>query len=1188
MNMNKNNFEKQLENLPQATLSREADLAIQDMIEENFAKKEKKRVALFPNFGFLFSRYAMSFAVVLLFAVIIGQQTYFSINVVYGDKLYDFKQTLETVRLSLAKTSLQRVGIYSDLAQRRLAEAEVLAEANGESLSFNFIKTALAQGEGATPLTITLGAYEYNNDKALESVEEMSAPEEIEVALDILGVAQERHEKRLETIAKKVGLEISDEVVVTVATVLEETKANKNRVKKAVKLVKETVETRASQGQNTPALQVRLRVAKEFKQDLGVTTEEQKEQVKAKLALLSGEVERLKDVLETEAELSFEDQRALNILETRLQRTEETIETGQVNEADELIQSTAAVKNNLFAFRQAEPVTYTIPTPATGEDFALEEVENQEEYERRAIEIPATTFVQEQPVVVLAQPRPVSGSNSAGGAGGSTAVAPSQPIEQNLKPDLVINDLVLEDNKIYVKVGNVGLAKVAGNYPVQVRLYDRNTGITYYESLYSIFDPGSEVSIGPIEVSSGRDYNFLATVDDYNRIAEDNEGNNTLNKQLSVQSKTAGLYVTSFGGDAVAYVGDVAEIFKLNFAAREADLTIRNLELNRLGTAYGSDLGDWQLYVNYTLRAEGSQMGDVIQFYNVNAFIPADHSIAIIIKAKVLASGRTVYLGLNSNRAINAYAMTPGYSDWKMTSSLPLHGSTTTLLEKTQVEPEVRARLESGIPSSTPPAQNLVPGTKDKTVSVISYSAREGDAYIHQFAVGRDPIYDINSDIERISIYIGSRLLGSQYLDQSEASLKTFNFSGNPIYVAKDTHVELDIRVDLRSDAQPGHYLKLGIAKDNFLAYTTNSELVEIQGSSITFGSKHNIVAPEVVVGSLTMSLAADSPLGFEIHPGEEVAVAKFDFTARDEAIKINGLKINFAIAAIRPYIEYVKAYKDNASAGNQLGVVRLSDHYAEFDFTDFIVPKDVTTSMLVLVKLSGAPVGGSTLSCYIEAEEVEAIGWGGSASSIPVGDYPVIHARQHTVTKSVVAPPVPVVEPITPSVETWKAIAQQLGLSTSQFNTCLDSGAKAGKVSADKVKGIEAGVTGTPTSFINGELVGGALPYEIFKSKVEEHLNNVSQTTVLDETDHLRGFNEAAVILVEYSDFECPFCVRHKNNLEELRAEFGSQLAIAFRHFTLDFHEHAQKAAEASECAADQGKFWEMHDEIFEVFENQ
>lgn len=85
-------------------------------------------------------------------------------------------------------------------------------------------------------------------------------------------------------------------------------------------------------------------------------------------------------------------------------------------------------------------------------------------------------------------------------------------------------------------------------------------------------------------------------------------------------------------------------------------------------------------------------------------------------------------------------------------------------------------------------------------------------------------------------------------------------------------------------------------------------------------------------------------------------------------------------------------------------------------------------------------------------------------------------------------------------------------------------------------------------------------------------------------KVDHVRGPDDAPVTLVEYGDFECPHCGRAEPIVRDLLAGFGADVRFVFRHLPLtDVHEHAQLAAESSEAAAAQDRFWEMHDLLFE-----
>jgi len=88
----------------------------------------------------------------------------------------------------------------------------------------------------------------------------------------------------------------------------------------------------------------------------------------------------------------------------------------------------------------------------------------------------------------------------------------------------------------------------------------------------------------------------------------------------------------------------------------------------------------------------------------------------------------------------------------------------------------------------------------------------------------------------------------------------------------------------------------------------------------------------------------------------------------------------------------------------------------------------------------------------------------------------------------------------------------------------------------------------------------------------------------VSEERDHIQGPKEAAVTLVEYGDYECPYCGAAYPIVKEVQARMGDRLRFVFRNFPITTsHPHAERAAEAAEAAASQGPFWQMHDLLYE-----
>jgi protein-disulfide isomerase len=128
----------------------------------------------------------------------------------------------------------------------------------------------------------------------------------------------------------------------------------------------------------------------------------------------------------------------------------------------------------------------------------------------------------------------------------------------------------------------------------------------------------------------------------------------------------------------------------------------------------------------------------------------------------------------------------------------------------------------------------------------------------------------------------------------------------------------------------------------------------------------------------------------------------------------------------------------------------------------------------------------------------------------------------------------------------------------------------------------IDGGVVAAPS---NG---GAAAPSAAQAPTAPQPAAGVTaeQMAALLEDANVKGDPDAPVTIVEYSDFECPFCARfYSDTLSQIEAQYidTGVVKLAYKHFPLSFHPNAQKAGEAFECAADQDAAWEMHDTLFE-----
>ena len=186
-------------------------------------------------------------------------------------------------------------------------------------------------------------------------------------------------------------------------------------------------------------------------------------------------------------------------------------------------------------------------------------------------------------------------------------------------------------------------------------------------------------------------------------------------------------------------------------------------------------------------------------------------------------------------------------------------------------------------------------------------------------------------------------------------------------------------------------------------------------------------------------------------------------------------------------------------------------------------------------------------------------------------------------------------------------ALAKNAKLDAKKLVSCMNGGSKKSVVQAGIDEGNAVGVTGTPAFFINGKLLGGAFPYENFKEVIDKELEGKGSTNASDYSKPLqdaaaggafdpkprqvsignastRGKAGAPITIVEYSDFQCPFCERVFPTIQKVLSDYGDKIVLAYKYYPLvSIHPRAEITAEAAECAKDQGKFWEFHDQLFQ-----
>ena len=184
------------------------------------------------------------------------------------------------------------------------------------------------------------------------------------------------------------------------------------------------------------------------------------------------------------------------------------------------------------------------------------------------------------------------------------------------------------------------------------------------------------------------------------------------------------------------------------------------------------------------------------------------------------------------------------------------------------------------------------------------------------------------------------------------------------------------------------------------------------------------------------------------------------------------------------------------------------------------------------------------------------------------------------------------------------KAYAADLGLDAGNFKECVGSDKYNGHINADMNGGTQAGVNGTPGNILvsmktgKARLVSGARALENFAAEIDDMLKNPSGTSkdqsvtavtnlppIDFEKDHWRGSRNAEIAIVEYSDYQCPFCHRVHPTYQQLMQKYDGKIVWVFRHFPLSFHPEAMPLAIGAECANELGgqdAFWGFTDKVF------
>jgi protein-disulfide isomerase len=203
---------------------------------------------------------------------------------------------------------------------------------------------------------------------------------------------------------------------------------------------------------------------------------------------------------------------------------------------------------------------------------------------------------------------------------------------------------------------------------------------------------------------------------------------------------------------------------------------------------------------------------------------------------------------------------------------------------------------------------------------------------------------------------------------------------------------------------------------------------------------------------------------------------------------------------------------------------------------------------------------------------------------------------------------------------------AKEAGLNVEKFKKALDTHAHKSAIEADTAVAAKLGARGTPAFFINGRYLSGAQPVEQFKTIIDDEIKRAEKLIAagvskkgiylaltkkgLTEakaeeaqkpqqprrrpdpnavykvpvgSSPQKGPSDALITLIEFADYQCPFCTRVVPTIEKIQSTYGRDVRFVFKQNPLPFHQNAMPASQAALAAGAQGKFWQMHEKLFQ-----